>query len=76
MANATYRRGYCNAYLANSRVIMVDHSAYDTRADIATAAREVNYLAGNWNDTRLVFVGTTNRDRGKRTSIYAIDREI
>lgn len=74
MVNATYRRGYCNAYLANSRVIMVDHSAYDTRADIALAAREANYLAGNWNESHLIYVGTTDRGRGRKSSIYAIDK--
>lgn len=73
MANATeYRRGYCRAYAANAFVIVVNHSDHDTKADIAHAAREANYLAGNWNRSRLVRIGTAPKRPGRSVTLYAV----
>lgn len=73
MANATYRRGYCHAY-ATHLYVVVNHSAFDTPADIARAARECNYRAGNWNRSRLVNIGTGTKRRGRKVTFYAIER--
>ena len=73
MANATYRRGYCTA-TANDYFVIVDHSKYDTPADIARAARECNYRAGNWNRSRLDKVATVERRGARAVTLYGIER--
>lgn len=70
-----YRRGYCTAYATHLYVI-VNHSAYDTPADIATAARECNYRAGNWGRSRLINIGTGTKRPGRKVTLFQIERDI
>jgi len=75
MVNATeYRRGYCTAY-ATAAAVIVNHSKHDTRADIAHAAREANYLAGNWNRSKLILIGCTDKRPGRAVTVYMIESE-
>lgn len=73
MANVTYRRGYCTA-TANDYYVIVNHSKFDTPADIARAARECNYRAGNWNRSRLNKVASSDRPGARAVTLYCIDR--
>lgn len=70
---AEYRRGYCTA-TADDLYITVKHSKYDTPADIARAARECNYRAGNWNRSRLVNIGTSRLVPGRKVTFFRIER--
>lgn len=74
MSKATYERGYCRAYAPNDQLIVVRHSAYDTKADIGKAAAECNYLAGNWNESRLHRIGTGASAGGRKVTFYRIVR--
>ena len=74
MSDATYRRGYCTA-TASKYYVVVHHSKFDTPADIARAARECNYRAGNWNRSKLTRFTTVVRDGQPRGfTLYAIER--
>lgn len=70
-----YRRGYCKAY-ATSAYVVVNHSKFDTPADIALAARECNYRAGNWNRSQLVNAGSANKSNGRMVTFFEIVRGI
>ena len=72
MANHDYARGYCRAY-ATHKYVIVNHHVTDKPADIATAARECNYLNGNWGHTRLVNIGTGRKPRGRAVTFYQIE---
>lgn len=70
---ATYSRGYCRAY-ATPGLVVVDHHMTDTKRDIARAARECNYAAGNWNRSRLVRLGGGRKAGARSVTFYAIVR--
>lgn len=68
-----YRRGYCRAYATHNYVV-VDHHRVDTPADIALAARESNYLAGNWNKSKLVNIGSARKSGARTLTFFQIVR--
>ena len=72
---ATYSTGYSRARVeVKDYLIRVDHSRFSTKREIATAARECNYRAGNWGKTKLT-PGTQSfpTKDGRRFTLYFID---
>lgn len=70
----TYRAGYSTAeFLPDTMMVRVTHSVFSSNREIATAAREVNYLAGNWGKTRLTNRQSLNPVRGKLVTFYFVD---
>lgn len=74
--NITYRTGYSNARMDTfGQLIIVTHSPFSTKRETGTAARECNYLAGNWGTTRLRRGGTHHGwTHHKSITYYYVDK--